>query len=123
MKKFTILLMFIATIILITACISETAIDSAVDSVGDSTDSLTPSQMQHDPMSFTGEITIVGVVGSEGRFNFSVTDDDDAFHIPIDYRGRQALPEQGAVIEATGQMNYRPCCGPHLISTRFEVVE
>jgi len=91
--------------------------DSAVQ------DYLTPSQMMPDPMSFSGDVSIRGTVGDYGRFNFSLYDDAGEFEIPIDYRGSQALPAMGTVIIATGQMNYRSCCGPHLIATRFEVAD
>ena len=112
MKRFAALLMLITIALAIVGCGS------------DNTDViLTPAQMQHDPMSFEGQISVEGVVGDYGRFNFSLSSEDENFELAIDYRGNQTLPAIGTVIVATGQMNFRPCCGPHLISTRFEVIE
>ena len=85
-------------------------------------EALTLEQMRRDPMSFTGQISVLGVVSEEFEWDFSLSDEDVDFSLNIDYRGSQALPEIGAVIVVTGQMNYRPCCGPHLIATRFEVI-
>jgi len=116
MKRIIALLMLFATILIIAGCSSE--------EVQDNTNTvLTPAQMQHDPMSFEGQISVEGIVGNYGRFNFSLSSEDVDLELPIDYRGNQALPGIGTVILATGQMNYRSCCGPHLIATRFEVVE
>ena len=116
MKRFITLLILITIALLVVGCGSEY--------VQDNTDViLTPTQMEHDPMSFGGQISVGGVVGNYGRFNFSLSSEDGNFELAIDYRGNQALPAIGTVIVANGQMNYRSCCGPHLISTRFEVVE
>ena len=115
MKRFITLIMLFA-ITLMAGCGSE-EVQENTNTV------LTPAQIQHDPMSFDGQILVEGTVGNYGRFNFSLSSGDGDFELPIDYRGNQALPGIGTVILATGQMNYRSCCGPHLIATRFEVVE
>ena len=117
MKNFILLLILFMIAFAVVGCGSE--------DVQDNTDVvLTPAQMQHDPMSFEGQISVEGVVGGQrtNRFNFSLHDDDD-FVLDIDYRGNQTLPEIGTVVVVTGQMGYRPCCGPFLVTTRFEVVE
>ena len=118
MKRFITLLTLITIALIIAGCGSE--------DVQDNTDTvLTPAQMQHDPMSFAGQILVEGIVGGPrtNMFNFSLHCDDGDFVLDIDYRGNQTLPEIGIKVVATGQMNYRRCCGPHLVSTRFEVVE
>ena len=97
--------------------------DEPVQEQEEQDDSLTIAEIQHDPMSFTGQITIRGTVENHYRFDFSLSEYDTDFELAIDYRGNQALPEIGSVIRITGQMNYRGCCGVHFISTRFEVVE
>ena len=119
MKKVIVLLMLFVIATIVAAC------GSAADqgTPGDSSNTLTLAQMQHDPMSFTGQISVEGIVGNYGRFNFSLSGENVDFELAIDYRGNQSLPEIGTVIVATGRMNYRSCCGPHLISTRFEVTE
>ena len=119
MKKIFLLLMLFVSVLVITACGSTT---SHENDIGDSSYPITPGQMQHDPMSFTGRIYVMGTVGSYGRFNFSISSDNGDFELAIDYRGSQTLPEIGTTIIATGRMNYRRCCGPHLIATRFEEV-
>jgi len=116
MKKFmTLLTIFVLALILV-ACESED-LEEHTDTV------LTTTQMQDDPMSFTGQISVEGVVGNQGRFNFSISDGEGTFELAVDYRGNQSLPTLGTVIVVTGQMNYRSCCGPHIVSTRFEVTE
>ena len=118
MKKIIVLLMLFVIALVVVGCGSEDMQDNT-DVV------LTPAQMQHDPMSFDGQISVEGVVGGQrtNQFNFSLHYDDGDFVLDIDYRGNQAIPEIGTKVVATGQMNYRPCCGPHLVATRFEVVE
>ena len=125
MKKFIILAAFIVFALVLAACGTPasqeyTAIAESPEDTPN--DALTPAQMQHDPMSFSGQISVIGYVGGYGRFNFSLSY-DSAFELPIDYRGTQAMPGAGTKIMATGRMNYRRCCGPHLIATSFEVVE
>ena len=118
MKKFIALLTLFVIALATVACGDEDTQDNT-DAV------LTPAQMQHDPMSFTGQLSIEGVVGEQraNQFNFSLYCDDCDFVLDIDYRGNQALPEIGTIVVITGQMNYRSCCGQHLVSTNFEVVE
>ena len=132
MKKFTLVFIALALIITLSACASESRKGSGEESGGRDTTlnnsytvSLTLEQMQYDPMSFTGEISVLGVVGEGdgGQFNFSLLEEDVSFVLNIDYRGNQALPEIGTAIIVTGEMNFRSCCGPHLISTHFEAVE
>ena len=116
MKKIFILLTLLLSIFVIASCGAE-AVQTGTD---DSTSApLTLDQLQHDPMSFTGSISVMGVVGDYGRYNFSLSSSDADFELAIDYRGSQALPEIGTVIIATGRMNYRRCCGPHLVATSF----
>ena len=112
MKKSIVLLMLFVSVLVFVACGSAAQEDALYP--------ITPGQMQHDPMSFTGQIEVMGTVGSYGRFNFSLSSDDGDFELAVDYRGRQAIPEIGSTIIVTGRMNYRSCCGPHLIATRFE---
>ena len=118
MKKIIALLMLFVIALVVVGCGSEDAQDNT-DTV------LTPAQMQHDPMSFAGQISVEGVVGGQrtNQFNFSLHCYDGDFVLDINYRGNQTLPEIGTIVVVTGQMNYRPCCGPHLVSTRFEVAE
>jgi len=118
MKKHTIIIIILLFAILyIVACSSEETDSTSAQ------DNITPSQMQHDPMSFTGQISVVGTVSHNGRFNFAIYCEGETFELAIDYRGNQALPNAGTTIVVTGEMNYRPCCGPHILSTRFEVLE
>ena len=116
MKKIIALLMLLTITAFTAGCGSENT-QNNTETV------LTPTQMQHDPMSFTGQISVEGVVGGHrtNMFDFSLHCDD--FILDIDFRGNQALPQNGATVVVSGQMNYRPCCGPHLVATRFEVVE
>jgi hypothetical protein len=76
-------------------------------------------------MAFSGQISVIGIVGERGtnRVDFSLSGDGGDFVLNIDYRGSQALPQIGIKIIATGEMNYRSCCGPHLIAIVFEEVE
>ena len=121
MKKFLVLLIVFMSALVIVAC-ENTAVQDD-DDTREVISPLTVDQMQHDPMSFEGQISVAGIVGDYGRFNFSLSGDGGDFELAVDYRGNQALPAIGTAVIATGRMNYRSCCGPHLISTRFEVVE
>lgn len=126
MKKIVILLITLTLALALVACGNDTAQENtsaaASDDTAASSDTLTPDQMRHDPMSFTGEISVEGIVGAHDRFSFSLSSDADDFALPIDYRGDQALPQAGSVIVVTGEMGLN-CCGLHLRSTRFEVLE
>ena len=119
MRKIFILLILIMGIFIIASCGADAAQPDADDSASESVP-LTLDQMQHDPLSFTGSISVTGIVGNYGRYNFSLYSDGVDFELPIDYRGNQALPALGTVITATGRMNYRRCCGPHLVATSFQ---
>ena len=129
MKKFIILIAIsLLAVTFITACGNATTENNAQEAntseeADDFPNALTPAQMQHDPMSFTGQISVEGTVNHNGRFNFAVFTEGETFELAIDYRGNQALPNAGTTIVVTGEMNYRPCCGPHILSTRFEVLE
>ena len=116
MRRLVVLLVLFVCVLIVAAC----GRAQEQDDTGDSNYPITPCQMQHDPMSFTGRIAVMGTVGSYGRFNFSLSSEDGDFELAIDYRGNQALPEVGTVIIAIGRMHYRSCCGPHLIATSFE---
>jgi len=124
-KQIITVILLLLTILLVAACSNEeTSSTPTIDNNTDTLpDTLTPAQMQHDPMSFTGQITVTGIVNYNGRFNFAVFTEGEDFELAIDYRGNQALPDVGTTIAVTGEMNYRPCCGPHILSTLFEVVE
>ena len=119
MKKFFILLTLLVGIILIASCGAEAAPSNSDNSPS----VLTLDQLQHDPMSFTGSISVAGIVGDYGLHNFSIYKSSVDFELAIDYRGNQALPEMGTEIIATGRMNYRRCCGPHLVATSFQEVQ
>ena len=119
MKRLFIILTLLVSIIIIASCGAEAADTNPEDS----SDPLTVSQLQHDPLSFTGSISVMGIVGDYGRHNFSISSNGVDFELVIDYRGNQALPEVGTEIIATGRMGYRPCCGPHLIATSFVEVQ
>jgi len=117
MKKLMLLLIVCMLTMSLTACSSDDTDDYDTNSV------LNTTQMQDDPMSFTGQISVEGIVGNYGRFNFSISDGEGIFELAIDYRGNQQLPELGTNIIVTGQMNYRRCCGPHIIATQFEAAQ
>ena len=119
MKRLFILLTILVGIILIASCGAE----AAQTNPNDSSYTLTLDQLQHDPMSFTGSISVMGIVGDYGLHNFSIYENGVDFELAIDYRGNQVLPAMGTEIIATGRMNYRPCCGPHLVATSFREVQ
>ena len=83
-------------------------------------------QIQDDPHSYLGEITLVGIVGSVSSREFTLETETGTFEVAVDYRGNQALPQIGDMLMVEGRLTEnRPCCGPGftLISTRFELVE
>ena len=121
-KKVAVLSMVLALALVLIACGNEAARDGTYDIADAPPDALTLDQMQHDPMSFTGQISVAGIVSAHDRFTFSLSGDAGAFVLPIDYRGNQALPQVGTAIIVAGEMS-RNCCGLHLLSTHFEVAE
>ena len=118
MKRILFLLVLLVGALIIAAC-GSAAVEYTANA-NTSSAPLTVDEMQHDPMSFTNQISVIGTVGNYGRFNFSLSGENGDFELAIDYRGNQAIPEMGTTIIANGRMNYRPCCGPHLIVTSFE---
>jgi len=110
-------IIILAIILLLSACS-----EGNVSHTGE----FTIEQIQDDPNSFLGEITLSGIVGNSITQDFALNNGAGTFLVNVDYRGSQALPQIGDKIIAHGQLSEnRPCCGPGftLRSTRFEVVE
>ena len=86
---------------------------------------LSVEQIQDDPDSFLGQITLMGIVGAVGPQAFILQNEAATFDITVDYRGSQALPQMGEKVVVEGRLTEnRPCCGLGftLMSTQFEVV-
>ena len=87
--------------------------------------SFTIEEIQGAPANYVGNITLVGVVGASSTQDFALLNAAGTFHIQVDYRGSQALPQIGDKVAVEGQLTEnRPCCGPGftLTSTQFEEV-
>ena len=82
-------------------------------------------EIQDTPANYVGNITLVGIVGSSSTQDFALANEAGTFHVLVNYRGSQALPQIGTKVSVEGQLQEnRPCCGPGftLSSTQFEVV-
>ena len=89
-------------------------------------DILTIDQIQNNPTSFLGQITVVGIVAPSESQDFNLRSQSGNFEIFVDYRGSQALPQVGEKIIIQGDFTEnRSCCGPGftLTSTGFELWE
>ena len=89
-------------------------------------DAFTIEEIQANPSSYSGEITLIGIVGTSNTQDFSLQTSSGTFEVLIDYRGSQALPSLGDRVAVEGQLSQnRPCCGPGytIVSTRFEEVQ
>jgi len=89
-------------------------------------DMLTIEQIQNNPRSFLGEITLTGVVGSVDAREFMLHNEDNTFEVSVDYRGSQAFPQVGDEVIIEGELiENRPCCGGGftIITTKFELAE
>jgi len=83
-------------------------------------------QIQDDPHTFLGAISLIGIVGDVNSQDFTLQNGTGTFIITVDYRGSQAFPQSGDEIVVQGQLSEnRPCCGPGftLRTTQFELVE
>lgn len=81
--------------------------------------------IKDNPSNYVGEITLVGIVVNSTAQGFALQDETGSFEVFVEYRGSQALPQNGGRVAAHGQLTEnRPCCGPGftLNSTRFEEV-
>lgn len=116
MKKIAVSVIMLVLVLVISACGNDER-----QGVTSGTEVLTLSQMQHDPMSFTGVIYVEGIVveSHDSRFDFYLVDKDSDFALAVEYRGSLALPETGKAVQVEGRMGYRPCCGPFLTSMSF----
>ena len=83
-------------------------------------------EIQDEPASYVGAITLTGIVGDSSTQDFALQTETGTFEVLVDYNGSQALPQVGDRITIYGQLSEnRPCCGPGftLRSTEFELVE
>jgi len=86
----------------------------------------TIEDIQGNPSSYSGEITLIGIVGTSSTQDFSLQTSSGTFEVFVDYRGSQALPSLGDRVAVEGRLSQnRPCCGPGytIVSTRFEGVQ
>ena len=118
-KLFAVLFIAFTLIITLSSC-NEEGEDSA-----EYVDALSIEQIQDDPSSFLGEITLTGIVGAIGPQAFILENETSTFDITVDYRGNQALPQTGDKVVVEGMLTEnRPCCGLGftLTSMQFEVM-
>jgi len=124
MKNITITCILFALLLGLSACRGTGTIVQGISNPDGST--FTISEIQEDPASYTGIITLIGIVGDASTRDFALQNEDGTFEVFVDYRGSQALPQLGEKITVTGTLGEnRPCCGPGftITSTQFEVVE
>ena len=116
LKKFIIAAAIFAVSLGLTACGGDDATH-----VG----AFTLEEIQDDPASFVGEVTLTGIVGTAETRDFSIQNESGTFEVGVDYNGNQALPQLGeeVVVEGTLTEN-RPCCGPGftISITSFDLV-
>ncbi|MCL2840365.1 MAG: hypothetical protein FWE05_06290 [Defluviitaleaceae bacterium] len=82
-------------------------------------------QIEHAPHLYVGQITLIGIVGDSETQDFSLQTSEGTFHVLVDYRGSQSLPQFGEEIIVEGELRTnRPCCGPGFTirSIQFERV-
>jgi len=82
-------------------------------------------EIQDDPESFLGGISLIGTVGSVNTQDFTLNSETADFEVTVDYRGSGAFPQVGDIVMVEGQLaENRPCCGPGftLRSTQFQAV-
>ena len=118
MKKIIALCILLALASIISACAGNTP-----DANNPDRSALAIEEIQYDPASHIGAITLIGIAGPSPRQNFALQNESGTFEVHVDYRGSQALPQIGDKISVEGQLTRnRPCCGPGftLTSTRFE---
>jgi len=85
----------------------------------------TIEDIQDNPASYVGSITLIGIVADSAAQGFVLQSETCSFEVFVEYRGSQALPQNGDRVAVEGQLTEnRPCCGPGftLSSTRFEEV-
>ena len=85
----------------------------------------TVEEIQDDPASFVGEVTLTGIVGTAETRDFSLQNESGTFEVGVAYSGNQALPELGEEIVVEGTLTEnRPCCGPGFTIniTSFELI-
>ena len=85
----------------------------------------TVEEIQDDPASFVGEVTLTGIVGDAESRDFSIQNESGTFEVGVAYSGSQALPQLGEEIVVEGTLTEnRPCCGPGFTIniTSFELV-
>jgi len=110
------LLILFASALIVVGCSSE--------EVQDSTNTVpTPAKMQHDPMSFSGQISVEGIVSNYGRFNFSLSSEDVDLALPVDYRGNQALPGIGIVMMSVLTGDQMPEAIPREVVSQIAALE
>jgi len=123
LKKIVVPCIALMFIFLLSAC-GEGAVTQGVNNLDGGTFSM--EEIQDDPASYMGVITLIGVVGDSNTQDFALQTEAETFEVLVDYRGNQALPQVGDAIVVEGELREnRPCCGPGFTirSTQFEAAE
>jgi len=122
-KKIGVLLAMLALVFALASCNDDDSEQGANNPDGGT---FTLEQIEINPRSYVGEITLIGTVGIIGHRTFVLQNEAGTFDVIIDYRGSQAFPEVGDKVSVEGRlMENRSCCddGFTLTSTNFELVE
>jgi len=117
-------LIFVAVILIF--ALGLTACGDGEDSDAPYLGEFTIEEIQDDPTSFLGDVTLTGIVGESETRDFSLQNEQGTFEVLIDYLGSQALPSIGTEVTVEGTLTEnRPCCGPGftLSALRFDAVE
>ena len=75
------------------------------------------------PESFGEEVSVIGTTESLSGFSFALASDDGNSILPIDYRGSQALPDDGAKLKVSGIIVIDCCGNASMLAIAYEVVE
>ena len=90
------------------------------------------AQFASDPQAFQvrRDVSLTGIVSNDGgfrierhEFSFAVSDGASEMSLPINFRGSQALPQDGTEIKITGRIRENCCNVLYMRAVSYEVVQ
>ena len=117
MKRFIFVLVAFVGVVAFVACGADAALPAEADAA------VSIEQVQGDVSAHFGAIALTGTVANVTSRDFQLTTEAADFHVTVDFRGSQAMPQNGDRITVTGNLR-EDCCNPGyiLLATVYEAV-
>ena len=117
MKRFTFALAALVGLVAFVACAENEVLPTETSA------SVAIEEIQGNISAHFGAIALTGTVSNVTSRDFLLSSEEGNFYVTVDFRGSQALPQNGDRITVTGNLR-EDCCNPGyiLLATVYEAV-